>query len=302
MPKKTVRVFQVDAFTDRIFTGNPAVVVLDADELTDQEMQLIAREISAGDCAVMLAPAGPDHDVHVRFFTPSREVPYVGHATIAAHVVRASVTGGAPQRVRQLSGIGVVDVNVERVGDGLEVAVRQPAAKFVRNLDHEELNLLLDALAVGSSDLDPRCPVEVYALRATRMLVGLRQVWTLAHLKPDFAALARLTPHFGADGYFVFTLASDVPGCKTEARMFCPAIGIPEDAVSGNAHGMLGAYLVRHGLLQPEDGRASFSGSQGSALGRPGLVHVQIEAKGKEPQAVRIRGSAVIVFATTLSI
>jgi len=302
MAQRSYRVFQADAFTDRIFTGNPAVVVLDADTLTDEEMQQIAREIAGGDCAFVMGPQGKDHDICVRFFTPTREVPYVGHATIAAHVVRATANDSGAQKVRQLSGIGVVEVDVQRAKKGYEIAVRQPAAQHVRTLGHEEMEALLDALAVGSSELDPRCPLEVYALRATRLLIGIRTSAALAHMKPDFASLARLTPHLGADGYFLFTLGSEVSGCLTEARMFCPAIGIPEDAVSGNAHGMLGAYLVRHRLLQATGGRASFSGAQGAAMGRPGLVHVEIESNHEAPHAVRIAGSAVIVFSTTISL
>jgi len=302
MAHRSYRVFQADAFTDRIFTGNPAVVVLDADTLKDEEMQQIARKIAGGDCAFVMGPQGKDHDICVRFFTPTREVPYVGHATIAAHVVRATASNSGAQRVRQLSGIGVVEVDVQRSAGIYQIAVRQPAAKHLRTLGHEETEALLDALAAGSSDLDPRCPLEVYALRATRLLVGMRSSAALTQMKPDFAALARLTPHLGADGYFLFTLASEVSGCLTEARMFCPAIGIPEDAVSGNAHGMLGAYLVRHRLLPVTGGKASFSGAQGAAMGRPGLVHVQIEATNDSPSAVRIAGSAVIVFSTTISL
>jgi PhzF family phenazine biosynthesis protein len=295
----TYRVFQVDAFTDQLFAGNPAVVVLDADTLSDRQMQLIAREINTGDTAFVLSPQGSDHDLRVRFFTSVREVPYVGHATIAAHVVLARDSSGE-RRLRQLSGIGVVEVQVTKRPRSPEIAVRQPAAKVVRSLTDVELDTLQDALGVGSGDLDPRCPVEIYALRATRLLIGLKACSALANLKPDFGALARLTPHLGADGYFVFVV-NEGAACLTEARMFCPAIGIPEDAVSGNAHGMLGAYLVRHGLLRLQAGRASFSGAQGAALGRPGLVNVEIEAEGQVPQTVRIAGTGVIVFETQLT-
>jgi PhzF family phenazine biosynthesis protein len=297
----TYRIFQVDAFTDQLFAGNPAVVVLDADTLSDRQMQLIAREINTGDTAFVLSSREPDHDLRVRFFTSVREVPYVGHATIAAHVVLAAVHGSGERKLRQLSGIGVVEVEVTKRVGGAEIAVRQPAAKVVRSLTDTELDSLLDALGVGSGDLDPRCPAEIHALRATRLLIGLKAGSALANLKPDFGALARLTPHLGADGYFVFTTASEVVGCLTEARMFCPAIGIPEDAVSGNAHGMLGAYLVRHGLLKTQAGRARFSGAQGAALGRPGLVNVEIESEGQNPHAVRIAGTGVIVFETKLT-
>ena len=70
---RSVHVFQVDAFTDRHFTGNPAGVVLGADVLTDDEMLAIARELNNADTAFVLKPDGPDHDVRLRFFTPRTE-------------------------------------------------------------------------------------------------------------------------------------------------------------------------------------------------------------------------------------
>lgn len=302
MSSRSYRLFQVDAFTDRLFTGNPAGVVLDADGLADAEMLTIAREMGRVDTAFVLGAAGTDHDLRLRFFSPTREVPFVGHATVAAHVARAQALGGDVQRLRQLSGTGVVEVDVQRRGAAVEVGVRQQAATLVRALDHGDLESLLDALGAGSSALDTRCPIEIYARRSTRLLLGLRSHSALARLKPDLAALAKLTPHLGAEGYFVFTLDSATAGCLTEARMFCPAIGIPEDPVSGNAHAMLGAYLVRHGLLSVNDSVARFRGAQGAALDRPGQVDIEIEVANGTPGAVRIAGTGVIVFATTLTL
>ncbi len=298
---RSLRTFQVDAFTSRLFTGNPAVVVLDADGLDDACMQTIARELGGGDTAFVQAPAGPDHDLRIRFFTPTREVPFVGHATVAAHVVRAQALRIDTQRVRQLSGTGIVEVEVQSARDSAHVSIRQQAAARVRPIEHGDLEQLLDALGIGSADLDARCPIEVYALRSTRLLLALRSHSALTKLKPDLPALARLTPHLGADGYFVFTFDGPPAGCLTEARMFCPAIGIAEDAVSGNAHGMLGAYLVRHGLIEARAGAARFRGSQGTVLGRPGEVDVEVQAERREPVAVRVSGTGVVVFATTLT-
>jgi PhzF family phenazine biosynthesis protein len=302
MSSRSYRLFHVDAFTDRLFTGNPAGVVLDADGLTDAEMQTIAREMGGADTAFVLSAAGADHDVRLRFFSPKSEVPFVGHATVAAHVVRAQALRGDVKHVRQLSGTGVVEVDVHRHGTSVEVGVRPKAATPVRELEHAELESLLDALGAGSSALDTRCPIEIYSRRSTRLLLGLRSHSALERLKPDLGALARLTPHLGAEGYFVFTLDSSVAGCLTESRMFCPAIGIPEDPVSGNAHGMLGAYLVRHGLLKADGNIARFRGAQGAALDRPGLVNVEVDVADGKPGAVRIAGTAVIVFATTLTL
>ena len=76
-------VYQVDAFTKEKFKGNPAGVVINADGLTEAEMQKIARELNNSETAFLFSPTSPDHDVWIRFFTPTIEVPVCGHATIA---------------------------------------------------------------------------------------------------------------------------------------------------------------------------------------------------------------------------
>ena len=131
---------------------------------------------------------------------------------------------------------------------------------------------------------------------SSRLLVGLRSADLLDSIKPDLEALTRLTPHVGADGFFVFALTQDADGLGTASRMFCPALGIPEDPVSGNAHGMLGVYLVNHGLMTPKDGQVMFRGKQGQWVHRPGIVDVAVESSGKVAQNVRITGDAVIVY------
>ena len=86
---KTFRVYVTDAFTSKPFSGNAAGVVTNADGLSDIQMQCIARELNLSETAFILQPDGGDHDVRIRFFTPTREVPVCGHATIAAHATRA---------------------------------------------------------------------------------------------------------------------------------------------------------------------------------------------------------------------
>jgi PhzF family phenazine biosynthesis protein len=84
--------------------------------------------------------------------------------------------------------------------------------------------------------------------------------------------------------------------------MFCPALGIPEDPVSGNAHGLLGAYLAQENLLKAEGGRASFSGAQGHYVHRPGRVNVELELRDGVIESVWIIGEAVSIFETEITL
>ncbi|MGC1729146.1 MAG: PhzF family phenazine biosynthesis isomerase, partial [Steroidobacteraceae bacterium] len=137
---------------------------------------------------------------------------------------------------------------------------------------------------------------------SARLLIGVRTAEPLKHLKPDFGRLTTLSAQLGAAGYFVFALGSRSDDHLVESRMFCPALGIPEDPVSGNAHGLLGAYLAHQGLLAPHEERVRFSGVQGQHLHRPGRVEVELEFADGRLEAVWIRGQAVSIFETELKI
>jgi PhzF family phenazine biosynthesis protein len=154
----------------------------------------------------------------------------------------------------------------------------------------------LNALGISSPTLHKDGPLQILTKGNSRLLVCLRSAELLDSLRPDMEELTRLTPHVGAEGYFVFAQTGTEGAWGTESRMFCPALGIPEDPVSGNAHGMLGVYLVNHGLMTPKAGRVVFRGHQGRWVRRPGIVEVEVESSGKVAQSVRIVGDAVIVY------
>jgi PhzF family phenazine biosynthesis protein len=291
---RTVRIFQVDAFTHRPFTGNPAGVVLDAGQLSDPEMQAIARELNNGDTAFVLPPASAAEDVHLRFFTPRKEAPFVGHATLAAHAVLNQLE---PRQLRRQGGkTGLVEISA--ADDTL--SIRQPAPQLGRVPAGHELEEVLGLLGLDRTQLDPACPARLAGSASTRLLLGLRDSTALDAATPQLQALAALSPRIGAQGYFLFTRSSDA-GTFTESRMFCPALGIDEDPVSGNAHAMLGVYLTEHGLLHGQQDRVRFSGAQGRHVGRPGRVDVEVElGPDGHATAVSIAGRAVIVFGAEL--
>jgi PhzF family phenazine biosynthesis protein len=303
MPERICRLFHVDAFTRERFCGNPAIVVLDADELTDEDMHRIAREINGTEVAFVSASDSSDYDVQIRFFSPSREVAFIGHATVAAHYVRALKLGLPEGKVRQKSGGGIVEVEVSGTAPDLRITVSQSPATFGPVIPENRQGPVLDALGISSSSLHPGCPLQVMSRASTRLLIGLQSPAMLESLRPQMDALVHLTPHVGADGFFVFALDTQAAPPTTESRMFCPVIGVPEDPVSGNAHGMLGVYLLHHGLLQAgRDGVARFTGHQGRFVERPGIVDVEVTAAGRRATGVRVSGDAVIVYEAELPV
>lgn len=296
------RLYQVDAFTTERFQGNPAGVVPNAEGLSATEMQAIARELNNSETAFIHPPEAPDHDVVVRFFTPTTEVPSCGHATIAAHYVRAVENGLPSCTVIQKIGAGILPVEVVRVGSDYRIVMTQGAIEFGEPFEAALVDQILAALGLPLGARDQRYPIQIVSTGHSKVMVGIDSRDTLNALAPDMARLSEISGRIGCNGYFVFTLAADAPDILAHGRMFAPAIGIPEDPVTGNANGPLGAYLIKHGLAAAEGGVLRFRALQGEALGRPGVVEVIVEAEGGTPRLVRVGGRAVVAFQSELEL
>jgi PhzF family phenazine biosynthesis protein len=277
-------------------------VVPDADGLSEDEMQTIARELNNSETAFLLSPAGPDHEVWVRFFTPTTEVPSCGHATIAAHYVRAMEMSLAPCTVVQKIGVGILPVGIERDDAGYRIVMTQGAIEFEKPLSSDRAEEIIVALGLETSALDERCPVQVVSTGHSKVMVGIRSRAVLDSLNPNMSGLAEISGRIGCNGYYVFTLEPVADDVLAHGRMFAPAIGIPEDPVTGNANGPLGAYLAHHKLAEPQEGVLSFRGRQGEAIGRAGTVEVEVEVEDGEPSVVRVAGRAVIAFQSEIEL
>lgn len=298
---RRLEIFQVDAFTDVPFKGNPAGVVFGADALSAVEMQAIARELNNPDTAFVLAPDAADHDFRVRFFTPTTEVSMCGHATVAANHVRALRTGNPEYRATQKTRAGLVGVDVRAFGSRAEVWMTLPVLETGRSLDGRQRDRVLGTLDLRDRDLLPNAPIQVASSGNAMLLVPLRERAALHALTPDLPALSEVCDSVGAQACFPFTLDAE-PDVLTHARMFGPTIGIDEDPVTGSAHGPLGIYLVKHGLARHDGRTLRFRSRQGEAMGRPGVASVEVEITGNAASQVRVGGSAVIAFEARLDL
>jgi len=292
-----VRIFQVDAFTAKRFCGNPASVVIDADGQTDATLTAIAREFPHAETAFVTGADAADHDLRIRFFNARKEAPFVGHATIAAHAVLLTLGRRAVGVCRQHSGTGIIDVSatIKQSGAGAEnvIEFRQSVPDLDAPLPFKTTLRVAEALKIPATQLHDIMPARIARKGSTRLLVPIADRGSLDQIVPNFDTLLALGAEIGVDGFFVFAVQRDAERLSTESRMFCPALGIPEDPVSGNAHAMLAAYLWDLGQVAKKS--SNFIGRQGRHLNRPGKVHTRLEVEQGELRAVHIAGTAVIV-------
>jgi PhzF family phenazine biosynthesis protein len=266
-------------------------------------MQSIARELNNSETAFLLQATSEDHDVWIRYFTPTIEVPICGHATISAHFVRSKELGITSGVVRQKTGAGILPVEIITDNEGPQIVMTQGSIEFGKPFGDSIQTQICSALGIKKTDLDSRCPIQVVSTGHSKVLIGIKQLPNLHALTPDLTELARISGEINCNGFFVFTFESDDPKIFAHGRMFAPAIGISEDPVTGNATGPLGAYVAKHGLLAPDsNGVVSFTARQGEAIGRMGEVLVSVKIKNNLPLEVKIAGRAVTAFQTEIQI
>ncbi|WP_282366267.1 PhzF family phenazine biosynthesis protein [Pseudomonas sp. PS02290] len=253
---------QVDAFTDRPFSGNPAMVYrLDA-WLSDQLMQQIASEHNLSETAFLVreAPAW-----HIRWFTPTHEVPLCGHATLASAFVLFEKYGEKAEVIHFTGKSGPLSVSRESHRLVLDFPSMPPAEQGV-TLDIER--------ALGTAVVD--------VLSAAELLVVLESEQAVRDCKPDFAALARL-PWPGV----IVTAKGDGERYDFVSRYFAPGIGINEDPVTGSTHCSLIPYW------SARLNKFSLTGYQASARG--GELFCRLEG-----DRVKIGGYATLVASGAL--
>jgi PhzF family phenazine biosynthesis protein len=254
-------IYQVDAFTDRPFAGNPAGVCILPSPADDAWMRAVAAEMSLSETAFLVRR--PDGDFDLRWFTPAVEVRLCGHATLAsAHVLweTGALQPDETARFHTLSGL----LTAEQRNGWIELNF--PATPVTPAEPPAGLAAALDALPgyVGVSVFD--------------YLVEVESETIVRNLRPDFTALGRL-PVRGV----IVTAASASPEFDFVSRFFAPAVGVNEDPVTGSAHCCLTPFWS--GRL----GKTEMVAYQASVRG--GVVRVRLAA-----DRVLLQGQAVTML------
>jgi hypothetical protein len=181
------QVYHVDAFTSQPFRGNSAGVVFPADNLSEAQMQLIARELGHSETAFLLH--SDDSDVRIRYFTPTVEVPICGHATVAAHYVRAKVLGLGNCTIWQTSLAGKHRVTIEKHNDDYRISLEQGTPGFEPPLEGETRAAIINALHLTEDDILPGLPIQVATTGHSKVMIPLKPEVDIDALSPDLNAL-----------------------------------------------------------------------------------------------------------------
>lgn len=304
---RSYRFVQLDVFTDRAFCGNPLAVFPDTDNLTDAEMQQIAREMNLSETVFVESARDTRALRRLRIFTPMRELPFAGHPVVGTWnllaregVVQQPADGNGWTRIEQEVGIGTLPVEIEFVG-GEPVQVVMTQGKFETPQEVADVSGWAEvarSLGLKPEDLDEGLPVQTVSTGIPVLLVPVRTMAALGRCSIDQAALSEIYKRSGALSCYAFTCET-IGGkpSQAHARLFAPDDGIAEDPATGSAAGSLSGYLVYHSALTVEstDGVYNFVIEQGDFIGRPSRIKAQVKGGPGRIEQVRIGGSSVVV-------
>lgn len=277
-----------DVFTDEPFGGNPLAVVFQADALSTEDMQKIAREFNFSETTFVLPPDDPEHSAKVRIFTPGMELAFAGHPIVGTALALADRDRLGPNLVLEI-GVGPIAVTLseQRASFVTNVALKLGEAPDVNQLA-ACLSLPKDAIRT-----DRHNPVTA-GLGTDFTLVELRDEIALGQASANVEAF-RAAAGLDASRLAIFIYCRD--GQQIDARMFQPLGGIPEDPATGSAAAALVSYLGQ------KDGQSGeFEITQGVTMGRPSKISAKVTVDNRKSSAVEISGSAVKVMEGKLSL
>ncbi len=286
---KQIEIYQIDAFTNKSFEGNPAGVTF-GDNLTESEMQKIAKEMNLAETAFL--SKSPNADYNLRWFTPAMEVELCGHATIASlHFLTEKKLLKNNSNIKFETRSGILNCKAK---DGFYfMQIPEFSMKEFEGNKEE----IIDALNINRNTLDKNVPFIV--LENGYLYIYIKNLSTLHSLQPDFRALKNITKSKnGFSAVVVFTLETVDEESFAHSRFFAPHYGIDEDPVTGSANGPFILVLKRLNFIKNHMNETTLIFEQGDVIGRRGRVKVRYSQTSNE---LYISGQAVTVLKGALS-
>lgn len=307
----TYNFIQLDVFTDRAFCGNPLAVFPQAEGLTDEQMQQIAREMNLSETVFVLPSEKEEVLRRLRIFTPGNELPFAGHPVVGTWfclagegVVPLPENGNGWVQLKHEVGIGVLPIDIEfKDGEPVRTVMTQGKFEIRGEIDDWQVQSeIARALGLAREDLDETLPIQAVSTGNTMLLVPVRALADLGNCRPNLAMLEEIYEHSdfseaNATGCYAFTRETiEVGDARAHARFFIGQ-NIGEDPATGSAAGPLGGYLVHHGAagIDPVEGVYKFVIEQGDFIKRPSRIGLEVKGKKGKVEQVRVGGTSVVV-------
>lgn len=284
------RIFHiVDVFAETKFTGNQLAVCLNAGDLTDEQMQGIAKEMHFSETTFIVSDSRPNGGYDVRIFTPKEEVPFAGHPTLGtAYVIQREVLQEPVEQVLLNLTVGQIPVTFTYDGDEVSILwMQQKEATFGQQLDPKNM---AEVLGLRPADLDERFPVEEVSTGLPHIVIPLKTLAGAKRIQVARDKYFALIEQQAAKSILVFCPETYQSQNQVNVRVFAEYYNVPEDPATGSGNGCLAGYLVKHHYWGSN--QIDVRSEQGYEIDRPSLLLLQAQESGGQI-AVAVGGKVI---------
>ncbi len=280
---------QWDVFSSNPLEGNSLAVLFDARGLSDAEMQAIAKETNLSETTFILprdAKVEQERGVRVRIFTVQEELPFAGHPTLGtAFALRGN--GGAD--------VVTLELNVGKVPVRFEQKPGEPAFGEMTQVDpvfgmQHEREMVARATGLSMDDFDPSFPIQTVSTGLPFTIAPLRSLAVIRSIRVDLRGASEYLQKSGSKFFYFVTKETVASDAGLHARMM---FYNGEDPATGSAAGCTAAWMVQHGIAQPEQ---QLLIEQGIEMRRPSRIFVRASRRDNRVVNVRVGGNAIEVI------
>jgi PhzF family phenazine biosynthesis protein len=289
---KQIEVQILNAFVDNNKGGNPAGVVLNADNLTNEQKLKIAKKIGLSETAFVSRSeiAGFKLD----FFTPTRQIAHCGHATIAtfSYLSQSGAIKSSLSSKETIDGIREIVLRED-------LAFMEQKAPTYQNIDKQK-EQILQSLGLTEKDILPEAPISLVNTGNSFVIVPVNSVEILKNIKPDHTLISQVSEELDLIGYYIFCTETSNPIREATTRMFAPRYGIEEESATGMAAGPLACYLFD--ILGVKKDRMLIEQGWFMEQPSPSLIIVNLSLDNGKITKVMAGGKGILMRSLTLEI
>ncbi len=287
--------FTLDVFAEQKFEGNQLAVIPDAESLEDEQMQKIAKEFNYSE-TVFITQGDSANTWNVRIFTPASEVDFAGHPNIGAAMLLAYLgefTHTDKSEIVFKEKVGNVPITVY-----FEYSKPSSAELTVAKLPQvgplpPTREQIAEAVSLEPSDIDSKQKPLAFSCGLPFLFVPIVSLSKLKNASINHEKWKKYLSSYWAPQVYLITTDIERPDSDFHARMFAPALGIPEDPATGSAVAAMSGYLVK--LARYQDGDFSVVIEQGFEINRPSILEMSFTSSSGKVEKVHVKGKAVVV-------
>jgi PhzF family phenazine biosynthesis protein len=288
---KSVKVYHYDAFSKKPNKGNPAGVVLNGDWLTDEEMQEIALKVGFNETA--FAVNSDSADLRIRYFTPGHEMNLCGHGTMATvYALKTNGLIGDKMDLTIETKAGVLPIKINTTSDNeIYITMKQASPEFKEFKGSKED--LSNSIGLTTEDIDGEWPILYGSTGTWTLLIPINTLDAFKKMKSNNKIFPTILKEMPKASIHPFCLETYDPDADMHARHFSsPYSGTVEDAVTGTASGVMGAYYAKY--INNDEKSLNLVVEQGQEMNKDGRVMVEV-SRVKDNFDIEITGNAVYV-------